>query len=179
MQLTGPQIISELRSKLAVDVGRHLYGILGTYQALSDFTENDLANASLPSGEPYPKPINVNRELLARIEDKDLRKLVAAEAKRPQTIKTRLQEEFDGLLMDKLSERRFIILENPEVLFAYDLDVSALRRHATNQNHILLLLPGQKQSDRIVLFHEADERFQYIFPNTLITEQHLWELLNG
>ena len=83
MKTTGPEIITELREKLQFNIGRHLYGIMGTYQQLDRFEQQDLRHATLPDGLPFPSPINLNRTLLASIKDEDLRRLIRNEARRP------------------------------------------------------------------------------------------------
>ena len=176
MKITGPQVVSELREKLQFDVGRHLYGVLGTYTQLAGFEETALAQALDPRGNRFPQPINVNRELLARIGDEDLRGLVNAEARRPKTIQRRLGQELDNLLGDLLEQHQYIILKQLELLFAYGLDLSVFRTRAANQNHILLLLPGARHGDDVTLFHEAGSRFQRRLPPHLIADNHLWEL---
>ena len=182
-KLTGPQIISQLREKLQFSSGRHLYGVLGSYAQLQQFEQTDLAQARDPQGQPLPSAINLNRELLARIDDGDLRQLIKDEARYPQAVQRRLGQEFDRLLGDHLlssstTDRPFhlVVLKQIELLFTYDLDLSVLRTRATNQNHILLLLPGQRYSEQIIIFHEAEQRFQRTLPNNLIAEHHLWEL---
>jgi len=80
---------------------------------------------------------------------------------------------------DLLQARPFVILKQLELLFAYELDLSVFRTRATNQSHILLLLPGERRGDHVVLFHEADARFHRTIPPNLIAENHLWELTDG
>jgi hypothetical protein len=179
MKITGPQVISEIRDKLQFEVGRHLYGVLGTYTQLSDFEEIALSQALDPRGRRFPKPVNLNRELLARIGDEDLRGLVQAEARRPQAIQRRLGQELDKLLEDILQDHPFQILKHLELMFAYGLDFGVFRTRATNQNHILLLLPGARHGDHVALFREVDARFQRAFPSNLIADNHLWELKDG
>jgi len=179
MKITGPQVITELREKLQFDVGRHLYGVLGTYIQLTSFEESSLAQALDPRGHRFPHPLNLNRELLARIGDEDLRGLVGAEARRPKTIQRRLGQELDSLLGDLLEQQRFLILKQLELLFAYGLDLSVFRTRAANQSHILLLLPGARQGDRVTMFHEAGSRFERRLPPHLIADNHLWELKDG
>ena len=176
MPLTGPQVISELRDKLQFTVGRHLYGVLGTSARLADFEETALAQTLDPQGRRFPQPVNLNRELLARMGDEDLRGLVQAEPRRPQTIQRRLDQELDNLLGELVQEHWFVILKQLELLFAYGLALSVFRTRATNQNHILLLLPGGRTGDHVTLFHEADSRFQRAIPANLIADNHLWEL---
>jgi len=81
MKISGPQVISELREKLQFEVGRHLYGVLGTYARLAKLEQIALSQALDPQGNHFPLPINVNRELLGRIGDEDLRRLVRDEAR--------------------------------------------------------------------------------------------------
>ena len=54
MKITGPQVITQLRDKLRFGVGRHLYGVLGTYAQLAEFEQSDLAHARDPHGEEFP-----------------------------------------------------------------------------------------------------------------------------
>ena len=179
MKRTGPQIINELRDKLQFDVGRHLYGVLGSYQQLERFEKDDLGLATNHKGSNLPAAVNVNRELLARIGDDDLKRLVADEGRRPQSVQRRLNNEFDRLLHDTLQERNLLILKQLELLFAYGLDLSVLRTRASNENHILLLLPGERRGEQLVIFHEADSKFNRTIPTNLIADNHLWELSDG
>lgn len=176
MKLGGPQIISDLREKLQFDIGRHLYGILGAYANLKQFEQEDLAQARDHQNKSLPAPINVNRELLKRIGDDDLRQLVDAEARRPHAVTYRLNQEFDGLLHDFLQQADLVILKQLEMLFAYNLDLSVLRTRASNQSHILILLPAERRGEHIVVFHESAPKFQRSIPPNLIADNHLWEL---
>lgn len=176
MKITGPQIITELREKLRFSMGRHLYGVLGTYGQLTQFEQGDLAQAQTPHGNPFPQPINLNRELLARIGDDDLRRLVRDEARRPQAVQRRLGQELDNLLSELLQNDHLLILKQLEITFAYSLDLGVFRIRATNQNHILLLFPGERRGEHITLFHKADPRYHRSLPTNLIADNHLWEL---
>ena len=179
MKIAGPQVISELRDKFQFSMGRHLYGVLGTYAQLAQFEQADLAQARDPQGNPFPQPVNLNRELLARIGDDDLRRLVRDEARRPQAVQRRLGRELDSLLSGLLQSNHLLILKQLELTFAYGLDLGVFRTRATNHNHILLLLPGERRGEHITLFHEADRRFQRSLPANLIADNHLWELKDG
>ena len=178
MKITGPQIISELRDKLQFEMGRHLYGVLGTYDQLTRFERDDLAQAQGPKGRPFPVPVNLNREILARIGDDDLLQLIRVEGRRPQAVQLKLGQELDNLLRDVLRGENLLILKHLELAFAYALDLSVFRTYATNQNHIVLLLPGERRSANVLLFHEADPRFHRTIPPNLIADNHLWELKN-
>lgn len=176
MKLPGPQVITQLRSKLQFEAGRHLYGVLGSYQQLERFMRNDLAAARDPADNKFPTPINLNKALLECIDDAALRDLIDREAKRPQWITQRLNDELAKLLQASLRQTPFVILYQIELMFAYDLEFATLRRYASNQNRILLLLPGQRSGDQIVLFHEATAEFQRNLPASVIADNHLWEL---
>jgi hypothetical protein len=175
-KISGPQVITELRAKLRFGIGRHLYGVLGTYAQLAQFEQDDLAQARTSQGESFPRPINVNRELLANIGDEELRQLVKAEARRPQAVRRRLEQELDSMLGDLLERDHFLILKQLELAFAHSLDLGVFRIRATNQNHLLLLLPGERRGQHITLFHEVDPRYHRSLPTNLIADNHLWEL---
>jgi hypothetical protein len=176
VKITGPQVITELREGLRFSMGRHLYGVLGTYAQLAQFEQDDLAQAQTPQGSPFPQPINLNRGLLARIGDEDLRQLVKDEARRPQAVQRRLGQELDNLLSELLQNDHLLILKQLELTFAHRLDLGVFRIRATNQNHILLLLPGERRGEHITLFHEADPRYHRSLPTNLLADNHLWEL---
>jgi hypothetical protein len=179
MKLTGPHIVSQLRDKLTFAVGRHLYAALGSYQQLARFEQNDLTQARDHQGQPLPAPINVNRALLDHLGDEELRHLVQTEARRFNAAQRHLNHAFDRLLQTLLQERRFLILKQVELLFAYSLDLSVLRIRASNQNHILLLLPAELHGEQLIVFHQAAQRFHRTIPGNLIAENHLWELTDG
>ncbi len=176
MKLTGLQITAQLRDNLDVSIGRHLYAVLGTYAQLAVFEREALAQMKFSDGRPLPQAVNLNRMLMDRLGDEDLRDLVRSEGKRPQAIQRRLNLEFDALLAQLLDEHHFLTLKQVELLFAYRLDLQTIRARATNQNHILLLLPGEKRGDHVVLFAEADARFHRELAFQLVADNHLWEL---
>jgi hypothetical protein len=176
MKLTATQIISELRTKLQVDIGRHLYGVLGAYSDLAAFERTHLAEARGLDGAPFPAPLNLNRALLDSIADNDLRGLIRDEARHPLATQRRLNEHLTTLLTSRLRKARFLIVKQIELIFAYELELTVFRTCATNNKHILLLLPGERRGDRITLFHEAEARFQRILPDNLIADNNLWEL---
>jgi hypothetical protein len=176
MKLSGHEINSQLRQKLAVPTGRHLYVVLGTYERLGRYERVDFPEALSPESHRLGEPVNVNRNLLDRISDDELKGLVQTEASRIECVKDRLRKELDTLVAEKLNGSSFLALKNVELLFAYDLELHCLRIRATNQKHVLLLLPGQTVGDRVVLFHEAPEKYHRTLPSTYVQENHLWEL---
>lgn len=176
MRLTATQIVTELRARLQVDVGRHLYGVLGGYADLDGFEQTHLAAARGPGDMPFPTTLNLNRALLDSIADDDLRRLIRDEARHPLATQRRLNEHLTSLLTARLAREPFLIIKQIELIFAYELELTVFRTCATNDKHILLLLPGERRGDRITLFHEAEARFQRILPDNLIADNHLWEL---
>ncbi len=176
MKLTATQIISELRNRLQVDIGRHLFGVLGSYASLDSFERAHLAEARDVDGASLPAPLNLNRALLDSIADDDLKRLIRDEARQPLATQRRLNEHLATLLTSQLREARFLIVKQIELIFAYELELTIFRTCATNDKHILLLLPGERRGDRITLFHEAEARFQRTLPDNLLSDNHLWEL---
>lgn len=176
MKLSGHEINSQLRQKLEMPTGRHLYVVLGTYERLERYERVDFREARSPGGKRLGDPVNVNHNLLERINDEELKGLVQTEASRTESVKDRLSKELDALVAEKLNGGSFLALKNLEILFAYDLELNCLRIRATNQKHILILLPGEKVGDRITLFHEAPANNHRTLPTNLVPENHLWEL---
>jgi len=176
MQASGPDIIRALCDKLDSDSGRHLYAVVGTYRGLDRFEAEDLAQARTPSGSAFPLPINLNREVLSRIPDEELRQLVSEEARLPRYVADRLAQELRSLLQEPLATGGLIVIKQVELFFAYDLDLAIFRTHAINRSHILLLLPGAVSGERVALFHEADARFHRTVPDGVIAADHIWEL---
>src|SRR3954453_885179 len=141
MRLSDHEINSALPDRLQMPTGRHLYAILGTYGALERYEQVSFSQALGDDGRPLKSPINLNRALLHRIPDEDLKELVQNEAKRPQSVKQRLAEGCDRLLVEELEAGPFVALKQLELVFAYDLGLNYLRTRGVNQKHILLLLP--------------------------------------
>jgi hypothetical protein len=176
MRLSGHEINSQLRQKLEMPTGRHLYVVLGSYDRLERYERVDFREARSLGGERLGDPINVSHSLLDRISDDELKRLVQTEASRTESVKDRLSKELDTLVAEKLNAGFFLALKNLEILFAYDLELNCLRIRATNQKHILIMLPGEKLGDRITLFHEAPPNNHRTLPTNLVPENHLWEL---
>jgi hypothetical protein len=176
MKLSGHKINSQLRQRLEMPTGRHLYVVLGTYERLERYEKMDFREACSPASQRLSDPVNVNHQLLARIPDEDLKWLVCNEGMLAQTVKDQLAAELEKLVAEKLKNGSFLALKNLEIVFAYDLELNCLRIRAANQKHILLLLPGEKAGDRITLFHEAPPSNHRTLPINLVPENHLWEL---
>src|SRR5262245_12838406 len=121
--------------------GRHLYVVLGSYGRLERYETVVFREAQGPDGQRLPAPLNVNRALLDRINDDELKRLVQTEASRQESIKDRLSKELDTMVAENLESSSFLALKNLELLFAYDLELNCLRIRAVNQKHILILLP--------------------------------------
>ncbi len=177
-KVSGQQVTNLLRENLQVDIGRHLYAVLGSYERLTAFEAKDLAHFRFPGDTPFPPAINLNAALLSRLGDDDLKGLVKNEGKRPLAIQRRLSLEFDTLLAALLEKNRCIAIKQIELLFAFGLPLEAFRARATNQNHILLLLPGEIRGDHVMLFAQSRTQFHRTLPDQLITANHLWELEN-
>jgi hypothetical protein len=176
MKLLGHEINSHLRQKLQMPTGRHLYAVLGKYDSLDRYVRVDFREARAQTGQHFCEPINVNHTLLDRIKDDELKNLVQTEASRTESVKDRLAKELDALIAEKLVGASLLALNHLELLFAYDLELNCLRIRATNQKHILMLLPGEKTGDRITLFHEGSSNNHRTLPTNLVPENHLWEL---
>jgi hypothetical protein len=162
---------------LELPPGRHLYVILGTYERLERYERVTLPEARGQGNDRLAAPVNVNKALLERIPDGDLKELVSHEARRPETIRVRLAQELDRLIAERLEAGTFVALKQMELVFAYDLELNSLRIRAVNQRHVLLLLPGERAGDRITLFHEASPVNHRTLPANLVPDNHLWELL--
>jgi hypothetical protein len=176
MKLSSHEINSQLRQRLGMHGGRHLYVVLGTYERIERYERVAFREARSPDDKPLGTALNVNRSLLQRFSDDALKWLVGNEARLPETVKKRLADELEALIADKLTETSFLALKNLEILFAYDMELNCFRIRATSQKHILVLLPGERAGDRITLFHEAPPSNHRTLPMNLVPENHLWEL---
>jgi len=168
------EIIEALISKLTVPGGRHLYGVLGSYQALKDFSEK-LQEAKTPDGRRFRKPLSVNRGILDMIPDDEFKHLAENEAKRPEPTAGHVAKAFEMFLRSKLCGKGLVVLAHMEMLFAYHLELNLLRTMAADDDRILLLLPGIRSGGRIIMFSEIEDG-NYTLPPSLIVENHLWEL---
>jgi hypothetical protein len=167
-------IVEALRGRLSVPTGRHLYGVVGTYEALDRFTTK-LSQARPPSGGHFPKPRSVTRGILDAIPDEEFRQLVADEARRPEPTAAHVGRAFEAFLRATLKGKGIVILSDLEFVFAYGLELSLLRSLAADEDQVLLLLPGRREGSRVVMFAETGES-GYALPSNLIADNHLWEL---
>jgi len=175
VRFSDSEINTKLREKLEKPTGRHLYVVLGTYDRLAQYERVSLREGRGPSGERLPEPINLNRAILERVPDGDLKSLVKNEARRPKSISRRIANELESLLSERLADTTLLVLKQVEILFTYDLELNPLRIRAVNQKHILLLLPGERTSRRIILFHEAPSEFHRTLPANIVPDDHIWE----
>lgn len=179
MKYQPTEILEILQQNLTVNIGRHLYAILGTYQALNQFELSALAHAKLDNGDPFPSPISINQVLLDSFDSEQLQEVIKKESRRPQNTQNRLNKAMEEFLYTSREKTNFLILKHCELLFAYSLDVSKLRLWASNQQHILILLPGEIRGSQIYLFHEAAAEEELKFDNQLFAENNIWELTNA
>lgn len=176
MKLSDSDVNSALKGKLANQAGRHLYVILGTYEALDRYERVAYPELTDPEGKKLPKPVNVSRILLDRFQDEELQKLAGSELRQINHIKDRIYNEFDQILVNGLSESSTLTLKQVELLFAFDIELDKVRIRGVNQKHILLMLPGEMTGERITLFHEASPEWHRTLPQALVPEDHLYEL---
>lgn len=168
------EIIEAIRQKLTVPVGRHLYGVLGTYRQLGGFSKK-LHQAKTTDGDPFPKPVNVNRGILDAMPDDEFKQLAENEAKYPEPTAAHVAKAFERFLRANLAGKGILVLSNLEMLFAYHIELNLLRTLAADQDRVMLLLPGRRSQGRIIMFHEMNEG-DYTLPTNLIAENHLWEI---
>lgn len=172
--MNAANIIEALRTKLAMPGGRHLYGILGSYRELREFSST-LARVDDPEGKPFPKPLNVNLAILRAIPDEEFKKLVINEAKRPEPTAAYVARAFDGVVRTAMLEKRVLVLSQLEMLFAYHLELNVLRTLAADDKRIVLLLPGKRHGGKVMMFPGLSDE-SYVLPTNLIADNHLWEL---
>lgn len=177
MRLSDPDVNAALKGKLDNQAGRHLYIVLGTYEALDRYERVAYPELRASDGTKLPKPISVSRSLLDKFQDEELQKLAGSELRQINHIKDRLYTEFDHLLVDGLQDAPVLTLKQVELLFAFDIELDRVRIRAVNQKHILLMLPGEMSGERITLFHEASPEWHRTLPQALVPEDHLFELI--
>ena len=165
-------IIENLRNKLSMPGGRHLYCILGSYDKIDTFSVK-LQDARTHDGRRFPKPLSVNKGVLDTIPDNEFRRLVEDEAKRPEPTASHVAKAFEAFLRHSLSQHELVVLSNLEILFSYGIELNLLRVMATDEQRIVLLLPGRMQTGQIVLFPEIDQS-TYSLPSNLIAHDHIW-----
>ena len=102
MKLSGHEINSQLRQKLAMPTGRHLYVVLGTYERIERYERVAFREARGPDDKPLGPALNINHSLLQRFGDEELKWLVRNEAGMSETVKKQLADELDALIADKL-----------------------------------------------------------------------------
>jgi|LSQX01.2.fsa_nt_gb hypothetical protein len=178
MKRKPTDIINSLYKNLKIPIGRHLYAVMGSYSTLEAFTKDTLGQAKLADGSAFPTPISVNKLLLNSFEDDSLDEIIVKELKRPKYTQSVLDKILEGFLREQFAQTNFIILEHLELVFAYSLDLSKLRRWAANQNHILVLLPGENRNQQIYLFVDSITGESINFDNQLFSENNIWELDN-
>ena len=166
-------IIVALRAKLRVPIGRHLYGVLGDYKSLSTF-EKEIERTTIAEGEPFPVAESVNKGIINRFSDEQFRTLVNDEAKRPEPTRASIGSAFEAFIKEKLQTNKTLILKDLELVFIYNIDLSALRVLAADQHRIILLMPGKRVRDRIQMFPGSD--YDFSLPRNLIAENHIWEI---
>ncbi len=173
------EIIEVLRKKLSVPIGRHLYGLMGSYLALERF-KGQLCNATYEDNQPFPEPISVSSQILDQFSDEEFHRIVTDEAKRPEPTRKSIEDEFNAFVRRTLKENKLVVYEDLELLFAYGIDLNPLRTLATDDKRIILLLPGTKKGGVIYLYPEYQKKFpsqkEIILPLNLIAEDHLWEI---
>lgn len=167
-------IIEIIIKKLSVPVGRHLYGVLGSYKVLDRFADK-LQEAKASDGRPFPAPLSVNRGILEAIPDEEFRRLVQDEAKHPEPTADHVGRAFESFLRSALQRDGLVVLNSLEMLFAYNTELSAIRTLAADDYRIILLLPGRREGDRVIMFPGSGP-ITYALPTNLLPRDNLWQL---
>jgi hypothetical protein len=175
--MTDTEIIEALRNRINVPAGRHLYGVLGTYARLERFSKT-IQQARTIGGQPFPAPLSVNREILEAIPDEEFKELAENETKWPLPTMQHVKQSFEAFLRSSLRDHDLLVLSGLEMLFAYNIELNLLRTLATDDKHIILLLPGKRDRQGNVTMFPGLVQQTYILPTNFIAENHLWELMN-
>ena len=117
MRLSGHEINSQLRQKLAMPTGRHLYVVLGTYERIERYERVAFREARSPDDKPLGPALNINLSLLQRFGDEELKWLVRNEAGMQETVKKQLADELNALVADKLMETSFLAIKSGSSVF--------------------------------------------------------------
>ena len=173
--MTDTDIVQALREKLHLEGGRHLYGVLGSYQALESFAKK-LQQAKDTGGNKFPKPLHVNRGILDSIPDDEFKTLVEDEARVPEPVRAHVARAFERFLRKNLEASGVLVLNGLELLFSYQVELTLLRTIAADDFRVILLLPGKRAHGKIIMFPELEEG-AYSLPTNLIADNHLWELI--
>jgi len=136
-ELKDTEIIEALLSKLRIAAGRHLYGVVGSYDALERFAPR-LCEVTMPDGSPFPEPVSVTAGVLSVIPQDEFTRLAAEEARYPEAVRARVNRAFEEFLRSTLKQG-MVVMKDLEILFAYDVDLSSLRALSTDRQRALLL----------------------------------------
>jgi hypothetical protein len=173
------EIIETLRKKLSIPIGRHLYGVMGSYPELERFTDQ-LQKATYEDNLRFPQPISVSSSILNQFSDEEFHRIVTDEAKRPEPTRKSIEEEFNAFVRRTLTANKLVVFSDLELLFAYGIDLNPFRTLATDDKRIILLLPAVRKGGVIYLYPEYQKKFpgqkEKILPSNLVAEDHLWEL---
>jgi len=170
-ELKDTEIIEALLSKLRIAAGRHLYGVVGSYDALERFAPR-LCEVTMPDGSPFPEPVSVTAGVLSVIPQDEFTRLAAEEARYPEAVRARVNRAFEEFLRSTLKQG-MVVMKDLEILFAYDVDLSSLRALSTDRQRALLLLPGKRTGEKITMFPGSGDIF---LPVDLIANDHIWTL---
>ena len=165
------EVVQLLREKLTIQSGRHLYAVLGTFDQIEAYKAEAAAGAA-----DFASPRNLTYDLLGMMDEPTFSELLQKEATRPLAVRAQLNELLVKYLADSLAAGLLLTLEGLELLFTYELEFSPIRIAATNNRHLLLLVPGQRRNGGVNVYHTGDERFRRSLPANLIADDHLWEL---
>jgi len=166
-------IIIALREKLDRPVGRHLYGILGTYDALDKF-ESAIKGMKTSKGALFSDPVSVNKSIIDTFSDDEFRSIVKEESRRPEPTRASIKKAFEQFLRKQFAENDILILKDLELLFPYNIDLSPLRTMASDEDRLVLLLPSKRSGERLIMYPNIEG--EYKIPKALIAENHLWEV---
>jgi len=173
------EILRDLSGRWEETGKRHLYLVLGTYADLAAFLKDVKRGARTPDRRPVEAVIRVNSALLETLGESGQEEMVDSEARYLEHIQQTLARHFDGILKTELERHDIVVLADLELIFAFSLDLAVLRQHATNGKHVVLLIPGRREGERIVLFREAEQEFRRSLPVNLVMENHIWEIAHG
>ena len=162
------EIIENIQKKLTIPIGRHLYGIIGTYDSLIQFVEK-LQQAKTPDGSDFPPPFSLTRGILDAFSDQEFKKIVTDEAKRPEPTQKSIEKEFENVIRQSLSKNKLVVFKDLELLWAYKIDLNPLRTLATDDKRIIVLLPGRRSGSKVFMFHEQKGE-EFLLPDNLIAE---------
>jgi len=135
-----------------------------------------LSRSEAPDGKLFPSAVSVSCGIIYALPDGVLEmSVVEEEFVQFATLAPLVASAFESFIRSRVAGRGLTVLRGFELVFGYQLKLKSLQTLTANHDQLILLLPGKRKGNALVLFPNS-EQGGFPSPSDVVADEDCLEL---